>query len=259
MKELDGENMDRQAVEKEMVFLGLIGIRDPPRPESLEAVQSCQRGGIIVHMLTGDHISTARSIAMEVGILTPETDIATSVMTAQDFDRMTDDEIDALKHLPLVVARCSPQTKAQMVKAIHRRGRLAAMTGDGVNDCPSLKIADVGIAMGLTPSDVARQASEIVLADDNFAAIVAAVEEGRRLFDNLLKFMLHLISSNVAEAIVLMVGLAFIDSEGTSVYPLSAIQILWENLITSIFPAFGYASYQTVLTVVLGWNLRPRM
>jgi P-type Na+/K+ transporter len=241
MKEpLEGDRINRDTVENDMTFLGLIGIRDPPRPESLRAVQSCQRAGIIVHMLTGDHISTATAIAKEVRILTPESDLSTSVMAAQDFDRMSSSQIDALSSLPLVVARCSPQTKAQMVKAIHRRGRQAAMTGDGVNDCPSLKIADVGIAMGLAPSDVARQASEIVLADDNFAAIVAAVEEGRRLFDNLLKFMLHLMSSNFAEAIVLVVGLAFIDSEGTSVYPLSAVQILWENLVTSIFPAFGY-------------------
>lgn len=184
MKELDEGGMDRETVENNMIFLGLIGIRDPPRPESLDAVQSCQRAGIVVHMLTGDHISTATAIATEVGILPshPESNPSISVMAAQDFDRLSDDEIDALASLPLVVARCSPQTKAQMVKAIHRRGRLAAMTGDGVNDCPSLKIADVGIAMGLAPSDVARQASEIVLADDNFAAVVGAVEEGRRLF-----------------------------------------------------------------------------
>jgi P-type Na+/K+ transporter len=221
MKELDEGGMDRETVENNMIFLGLIGIRDPPRPESLDAVQSCQRAGIIVHMLTGDHISTATAIATEVGILPshPESNPSISVMTAQDFDRLSDDEIDALASLPLVVARCSPQTKAQMVKAIHRRGRLAAMTGDGVNDCPSLKI---------------------VLADDNFAAVVGAVEEGRRLFDNLSKFMLHLISSNFAEAIVLVVGLAFIDVEGASIYPLSPVQILWENLVTSIFPAFGY-------------------
>jgi len=223
-----------------MTLLGLIGIYDPPRAESLGAVQECQRAGIIVHMLTGDHIITATAIAKEVGIITPSTHTRTSVITAQDFDRYTDSEIDSLPHLPLVIARCSPSTKVKMVKALHRRGRLTAMTGDGVNDSPSLKVADVGIAMGCAGSDVARQAAEIVLADDNFATIVGAVEEGRRIFDNLVKFMLHLMSSNCAEVIVLVMGLAFMDSSGNPVYPLSPVQILWENLITSAFPAFAY-------------------
>ena len=222
-----------------MTLLGLIGIYDPPRPESLNAVQECQRAGIIVHMLTGDHIITATAIAKEVGILNPHNP-DTSVLTAQAFDRMSDSEINSLAHLPLVIARCSPATKVKMVKALHRRGRLTAMTGDGVNDSPSLKVADVGIAMGRGGSDVARQAAEIVLADDNFATIVGAVEEGRRIFDNLVKFMLHLMSSNCAEVIVLVMGLAFMDASDNPVYPLSPVQILWENLITSAFPAFAY-------------------
>jgi Na+-exporting ATPase len=239
-----------------MTLLGLIGIYDPPRPESLGSVQSCQRAGIVVHMLTGDHIATATAIAKEVGIITPSTHTRTSVITAQEFDRMSDSDIDALQSLPLVVARCSPQTKVKMVKALHRRGRLTAMTGDGVNDSPSLKVADVGIAMGLAGSDVARQAAEIVLADDNFATIVGAVEEGRRIFDNLVKFMLHLMSSNAAEVIVLVVGLAFMDGTGKPVYPLSPVQILWENLITSAFPAFAYVFLLYVIDVVWVWNPR---
>jgi potassium/sodium efflux P-type ATPase len=239
-KPLKEENMSRDCVENEMHLLGLVGIYDPPRLESLPSVQECQRAGIVVHMLTGDHIATATAIAKEVGIITPSTHSRTSVITAQDFDRMTDHEIDSLSSLPLVVARCSPATKVKMVKAIHRRSRLTAMTGDGVNDSPSLKAADVGIAMGLAGSDVARQAAEIVLADDNFATIVGAVEEGRRIFDNLVKFMLHLMSSNCAEVIVLVVGLAFMDNSRKPVYPLSPVQILWENLITSAFPAFAY-------------------
>jgi len=232
----------RDAVETEMTLLGLVGIYDPPRPESLASVKECQRAGIVVHMLTGDHISTATAIAKEVGIITPSTLTRASVITAQEFDRMSDAQIDSLSQLPLVVARCSPSTKVKMVKAIHRRHRLTAMTGDGVNDSPSLKAADVGIAMGLNGSDVARQAAEIVLADDNFATIVGAVEEGRRIFDNLVKFMLHLMSSNCAEVIVLVMGLAFMDGSSKPVYPLSPVQILWENLITSAFPAFAYVS-----------------
>jgi len=250
-KKLKETNLHRDRVESEMNLLGLIGIYDPPRLESLSAVRECQRAGIIVHMLTGDHIATATAIAKEVGIITPSTHTRTSVITAQEFDRMSDAEIDALSSLPLVVARCSPQTKVKMVNAIHRRGRLTSMTGDGVNDSPSLKAADVGIAMGLAGSDVARQAAEIVLADDNFATIVGAVEEGRRIFDNLVKFMLHLMSSNCAEVIVLVVGLAFMDSSGRPVYPLSPVQILWENLITSAFPAFAYTPFYIELMIGL--------
>jgi P-type Na+/K+ transporter len=236
---LKSDCLSRDAVETEMTLLGLVGIYDPPRAESLASVQECQRAGIVVHMLTGDHISTATAIAKEVGIITPTTLSRTSIITAQEFDRMSDVQIDSLSQLPLVVARCSPATKVKMVEALHRRRRLTAMTGDGVNDSPSLKAADVGIAMGLNGSDVARQTAEIVLADDNFATIVGAVEEGRRIFDNLVKFMLHLMSSNCAEVIVLVMGLAFTDSTGKPIYPLSPVQILWENLITSAFPAFA--------------------
>jgi P-type Na+/K+ transporter len=231
--------LERRRVENGMTFLGLIGISDPPRPESAGSVQSCHRAGIVVHMLTGDHIATATAIAKEVGIITPATHTNTSVITAQEFDRMTDVEIDSLATLPLVVARCSPTTKVQMIKAIHRRGRLTAMTGDGVNDSLSLKTADVGIAMGLMGSDVAREAAEIVLADDNFSTIVAAIKDGRMIFDNQVKFILYLMSSNCAEVIVLVAGMAFLDKSGRSVYPLSPVQILWENLITSAFPAFA--------------------
>lgn len=259
-KTLKSECLTRDAVETEMTLLGLVGIYDPPRPESLASVRECQRAGIVVHMLTGDHISTATAIAKEVGIITPSTLSPTSVITAQEFDRMSDEQIDSLSQLPLVVARCSPATKVKMVKAIHRRNRLTSMTGDGVNDSPSLKAADVGIAMGLNGSDVARQAAEIVLADDNFATIVGAVEEGRRIFDNLVKFMLHLMSSNCAEVIVLVMGLAFMDGSDNPVYPLSPVQILWENLITSAFPAFAYRPLFVLFLIIdSDWSLPHEM
>merc|ERR1711881_357997 len=149
------------------------------------------------------------------------------VMTAAQFDKLTDDDIDNLPLLPLVIARCSPTTKVNMIEALHRRGKFAAMTGDGVNDSPSLKRADVGIAMGLAGSDVAKDASDIVLTDDNFASILNAIEEGRRMFDNIQKFVLHLL------------GLAFKDDERLSVFPLSPVEILWVIMITSSLPDMG--------------------
>ena len=152
---------------------------------------------------------------------------------------MTDAEIDALPELPLVIARCAPDTKTRMIEALRRRGKYMAMTGDGVNDAPSLSSADVGIAMGLAGSDVAKGAAKIVLTDDKFNSIVSAIREGRRMFDNIQKFVVHLLTSNVGEVILLIAGLGFQDRSGHSVFPLSPLQILWINMLTSSFPAFG--------------------
>lgn len=187
---------NRGAVETGMNFLGLVGLYDPPRVETFDAVRKCKIAGVKVHMLTGDHIRTATAIAHEVGILSPAIPASqanTIVMTASQFDSMSNDEIDRLEALPLVIARCSPSTKVRMVEALHRRGAFCVMTGDGVNDSPALKRADVGIAMGLSGSDVAKDASDLVLTDDNFASIVRAVEEGRRLFDNIQKVLFTLL------------------------------------------------------------------
>ena len=230
---------EREIVEGSLVFRGLVGLYDPPRPETAGAVTACHQSGVAVHMLTGDHPSTARAIALQVGILPSNMasiarDKAVSmVMTAGQFDKLSDDEIDALPLLPLVIARCSPTTKVRMIEALHRRGRFAAMTGDGVNDSPSLKRADVGIAMGLAGSDVAKDASDIVLTDDNFASILNAVEEGRRMFDNIQKFILHLLAENIAQACTLLIGLAFKDNSSLSVFPLAPVEILWVIMITS--------------------------
>ncbi|KIW19646.1 potassium/sodium efflux P-type ATPase, fungal-type [Exophiala spinifera] len=238
-------DIDRAEVETELTLLGLAGLYDPPRLETKGAVQACTNAGITVSMLTGDHPSTATAIAKEVGIIPRNMgqlapDVAAAIVkTATEFDKMTDEEIDALPTLPLVVARCAPETKVRMIEALHRRRKFAAMTGDGVNDSPSLKLADVGIAMGLNGSDVAKSASDIVLTDDNFASIVNAIEEGRRMFDNIQRFVLHLLTSNVGEVILLICGLGFKDSTGLSVFPLSPLQILWINMLTSSFPAFG--------------------
>nr|O13397.1 RecName: Full=Sodium/potassium exporting P-type ATPase 1 [Schwanniomyces occidentalis]AAB86426.1 P-type ATPase 1 [Schwanniomyces occidentalis] len=236
---------NREVVESNLIFLGLIGIYDPPRPESAKSVKLCHKAGINVHMLTGDHPGTAKAIAQEVGILPHnlyhyrEEVVKVMVMIANEFDSLSDDEIDNLPVLPLVIARCAPQTKVRMIEALHRRGKFVAMTGDGVNDSPSLKKADVGIAMGLNGSDVAKDASDIVLTDDNFASILNAIEEGRRMSSNIQKFVLQLLAENVAQALYLMIGLAFIDKSGYSVFPLSPVEVLWIIVVTSCFPAMG--------------------
>ena len=233
----------REEVEKDLVFRGLLGVYDPLRPESADAVKACHASGIVVHMLTGDHPSTASAIASQAGILPPNIqalrqDKADSiVMTANQFDKLSAEEIDALPLLPLVIARCSPTTKVRMIEALHRRRCFVAMTGDGVNDSPSLKRADVGIAMGFAGADVAKEASDIVLTDDNFASILNAVEEGRRMFDNIQKFILHLLSENIAQACTLLIGLVFKDNSGLSVFPLSPVEILWVIMITSGKPS----------------------
>ncbi|KAI9734871.1 MAG: hypothetical protein M1834_001951 [Cirrosporium novae-zelandiae] len=234
----------RSEVECDLTFLGLIGLYDPPRPESAGAVASCHTAGINVHMVTGDHPATAQAIAKQVGILPANmhllaADVSTSlVMTASQFDRLSDDEIDALPSLPLVIARCAPNTKVRMISALHRRRAFSAMTGDGVNDSPSLKAADVSIGMG-SGSDVAKSASAIILTDNNFASILNAIEEGRRIFSNIQKFVLHLLTQNIGQACTLLIGLAFKDEVDMSVFPLSPVEILWIIMIASSFPAMG--------------------
>jgi Na+-exporting ATPase len=241
----EGQEVDRHVIENDLVFRGLVGLYDPPRPESAPSVRQCHEAGIAVHMLTGDHPGTARAIAAQVGILPQKMDMLSKdvadsmVMTAAQFDDLTDDQIDQLPVLPLVIARCAPNTKVRMIEALHRRDKFVAMTGDGVNDSPSLKRADVGIAMGQAGSDVAKDASDIILTDDNFASILAAVEEGRRTFDNIQKFVLHLLSQNVGQALILLIGLAFKDADNVSVFPLSPVEILWIIMITSGIPDMG--------------------
>ncbi|KAI5953578.1 ENA2 [Candida jiufengensis] len=242
---IDSDFDEREKVEKNLTFQGLIGIYDPPREETAGSVKLCHKAGINVHMLTGDHPGTAKAIAQEVGIIPSnlyhysEDVVKVMVMTANEFDALSDEEIDNLPVLPLVIARCAPQTKVRMIDALHRRKKFAAMTGDGVNDSPSLKKADVGIAMGLNGSDVAKDASDIVLTDDNFASILNAIEEGRRMSANIQKFVLQLLAENVAQAFYLMIGLAFMDETGFSVFPLSPVEVLWILVITSCFPAMG--------------------
>ncbi|CEP18689.1 hypothetical protein [Parasitella parasitica] len=236
--EINFSTFTREEIEQDMVFLGLVGIYDPPRAESKDAVEKCHKAGITVHMLTGDHIATATAIAREVSIIPAEGDVSNLVMSAQAFDKLSEETIDQLPSLPLVIARCSPDTKVKMIEALHRRKRISAMTGDGVNDSPSLKESDIGIAMGQGGSDVAKQASDIILVDDNFATIVAAIQEGRRVFANISKFVVHMVSVNVAELTPLLLCLVFREGNNI-VFPLSPIQILFNNLVTSAPPAMA--------------------
>ncbi|KAK0546526.1 hypothetical protein OC846_005220 [Tilletia horrida] len=228
----------REEVEQDFTFLGLVALRDPPRPETRPSVKACHRAGITVHMVTGDHPSTARQIALDVGILKGNEGPG-AVMEARHFDQLSDAEVDKLDELPLVIARCSPNTKVRLVEAAARRGKLLAMTGDGTNDCPSLKKAPVGIAMGQNGTEAARDSSDIVLQDDNFSSIVQAVAVGRTIFDNIQRFLISLLVANVGEVILLLGGLGFRDAQSESVFPLSPLQILFTNAVVASLPAVG--------------------
>lgn len=242
----DGEDVPRDAVESRLTFLGLIGICGPPRPESKPSVLTCQRTGITVHMLTGGHVATARAIAGGILNLPPASELrvisakalGSLVMPATEFGALTDAQLDALSQLPLVIARCAPSMKARMIDALHRRGRYCAMTGDGINDAPSLKRSDIGIAMG-SGSDLAKESSDIVLTDDNFASILNAIEEGGRIFDNIQKFILHVLAANLGFIVALLAGLAFKDATGISVFQLSPVEIIWMLVGTGAFCETG--------------------
>jgi P-type Na+/K+ transporter len=238
---LEGETIDkydRDAVESNLIFLGVVGIYDPPRVESKLSVNICQRAGIKVRMLTGDHFATATAIAKEIDIID---DLSAqqegAVMVGPDFDKMSAQAIDLLPELPSVIGRCSPDTKVNMIAALHRRGRVCAMTGDGFNDSPSIKEADIGCAMG-SGTDVTKGVADFIITDDNFSTIVKAIAEGRRIALAISKFVTHLLSGNMAETVVLIFGLG-IMIDGQSVFVLSPMQILWLNLFTSSPPAIG--------------------
>lgn len=229
---------DRGLVERDLVFLGIVGIYDPPRPESRPSVVACQHAGICVRMLTGDHTSTAGSIASMLNIIRRrDLEDPVKLQAGPDFDRIDDETIDGWADLPVVVGRCSPESKVKMIESLHRRKRVVAMTGDGFNDSPSIKIANVGCAMG-SGVDVTKGVADLVITDDNFATIVKAVAEGRRISQCIRKFVVHLLSSNVAEVIALICGLP-ISHGGESVFILSPIEILWLNMLTSAPPATG--------------------
>ena len=217
-------------IETELVFLGLAGMMDPPRPEAKESVRRCAEAGIDVVMITGDQPLTAVAIAREIGIF-KEGDL---VMTGAKLSEMSDAGLDGMVDHIKVYARTSPEQKLRIIEALQKHGKTVAMTGDGVNDAPALKSADIGIAMGKTGTDVSRQAADLVLTDDNFATIVAAVEEGRAIYENIRKVVKFLFASNLGEVLVLFLGIIL-----QLPLPLLAIQILWMNLITDSLPALA--------------------
>jgi Ca2+-transporting ATPase len=218
-------------VENNLVFVGLMGMIDPPRISALKAIKICQAAGIKPVMITGDHKLTAQAVAQELGIIKGKNQF---VITGTELDKMTDEDLD--KHVMniSVFARVAPRDKLRIVRALKKNGQIVAMTGDGVNDAPAVKEADIGIAMGQTGTDVTKEASSMIIADDNFATIVAAVEEGRGIYDNIRKFIRYLLSCNLGEVLTMFLGTLV----GLPL-PLLPIQILWVNLVTDGLPAMA--------------------
>jgi P-type Ca2+ transporter type 2C len=227
-------------LERDLVFAGLIGMIDPPRDEARPAVARAKRAGIRPIMVTGDHPQTAAVIAGELGVASDA-----RAVTGAELERMSDDALDEAVGVVSVYARVNPEHKLRIVQALQRRRLVVAMTGDGVNDAPALKAADIGVAMGVAGTDVSKQAADMVLADDNFATIVAAVEEGRSIFSNLRKFLRYLLSSNIGEVLTMFFGVVFAETIGLEpqgravVLPLVATQLLWINLVTDGAPALA--------------------
>jgi len=225
------ENLDHEDLKEGLIFVGLAGIIDPPRPEVIEAIKECKTAGIKVKMITGDHVLTATSIGKQLGIGDGET-----VLSGAELEKMSDEEMkDAVIDCD-VFARTSPEHKLRLVTALQANDRICAMTGDGVNDAPALKKADIGVAMGIKGTEVTKEAASMVLADDNFSSIVSAVEEGRTIYDNLRKTLLFILPTNGAEAVVIvsaiLVGMTL---------PVTPVQILWINMVTTVTLAIALA------------------
>lgn len=249
-KEIDSltETPTPEELENGLTFMGLVGMIDPPRPEAREAVALCRRAGIKPVMITGDHIVTASAIAKELGIML-EGDLA---VTGVELDAMTDSELDAQVENISVYARVSPENKIRIVKAFQRKGRVVSMTGDGVNDAPALKAADIGCAMGITGTDVAKGAADMTLTDDNFATIVDAVREGRGIYANIKKVVGFLLGTNIGEIITVFVAMLLWHKT-----PLLSMQLLWINLVTDSLPAIALGM-EAVEPDVMDRNPKPK-
>ena len=246
-KEIDHKptKEDMENIEKDLIFVGMVGMIDPPREEAKIAVEKCKTAGIKTVMITGDHKITATAIAKKLGILENEDE----AITGADLEKMTDEELEKNVRKYSVYARVSPEHKVRIVKAWQKNGEIVAMTGDGVNDSPALKTANIGCAMGIVGTDVAKEAADVILTDDNFATIVSSVEEGRRIYDNILKVIQFLLSSNVGEVIVLFLATLltpffakwFGITDIAHLEILLPIHILWINLVTDSLPALALA------------------
>ncbi|MEW6657277.1 MAG: cation-translocating P-type ATPase [Thermodesulfobacteriota bacterium] len=222
-----------EEMEADLVWVGLVGMMDPPRPEAREAVSQCHQAGIRVIMVTGDHPDTALAVGREIGLVAPE-QTNPLVLSGADLNRLSDAELTGLLPRAAVFARVAPEHKLRLVDLLKAQEQIVAMTGDGVNDAPALKRADIGVAMGITGTEVTKETADMILADDNFATLVAAVEEGRAIFDNIKKYLMYLLSANLGEIMVLT-GTFFLGMP----LPLVALQILWVNLTTDGLPALA--------------------
>jgi Ca2+-transporting ATPase len=231
-KELKDSKQSIDEVEKNLVFVGLAGMIDPPRPEVRDALKTCENAGIKVSMVTGDHRITATAIGMQLGLIKE----GARIIDGDELEKMSDHDLSLICENVAIYARVTPEHKTRIVEALQRKGHIVAMTGDGVNDAPALKDANIGIAMGIIGTDVAKEASAMILEDDNFATIVNAVREGRGIYDNIKKFLRYMLSSNVGEIVAIfsasLIGLPL---------PLLAAQLLWINLLTDGLPAVALA------------------
>ena len=224
------EDKDPDNIESDMIFIGLTGMIDPARPEAKEAIKECKTAGIIPMMITGDYLETALAIGKDLGIA----DSDDQAIMGKELNNMTPEQLREIVKTKRIFARVSPENKVQIVTALKENGEITAMTGDGVNDAPAIKKADIGIAMGITGTDVAKGTAEVILTDDNFATIVNAVEEGRIIYANIKKFVSFLLTCNIGEVLIMLIAMVV----GAPI-PLTVIQLLWLNLVTDSFPALA--------------------